>query len=320
MSSRAVVKAISLALLVAIAGLWLGRDRDLPASPVEASATRAMPIDVESRSVASTPERATDPRAPTTSPTTTQTEVRRTIIASNPDTTRPVEQIRFWRQQAMTGDPYASCRFVSASAGCAMRRTLYSAWARQRFQNLRTTDGELVGEDCEGVSDADVQGRFDALLGAAQRGHVASALLFAAGAGSSSFIPVPDEIRRFRIHGVPLAWQAFAAGDSDAAVLLWRAYNRVDAEAMPLAGAIDPDPIKAHALDLLMDDLVPDFVVGTAAEAGLSEAQAAQAEALHAEWRSGAFAHRKPPHYGMEMERMFDPEKRPVDSCAPDSR
>ena len=87
-----------------------------------------------------------------------------------------------------------------------------------------------------------------------------------------------------------------------------------------LAGAIDPDPIKAHALDLLMDDLVPDFVVGSAAEAGLSKEQAAQAEALHAEWRATAFAHGKPPRFGMEIERMFEPEKRTVDLCAPDPR
>lgn len=185
---------------------------------------------------------------------------------------------------------------------------------------MRTTDDELIGEDCNGVTDADVQGPFDALLGAAQRGHAPSALLFASGIGSSSFIPVPDEIRRYRAHASRLAWQAFAAGDSDAAVLLWRVYNRVGVEAMPLAAAIDPDPVKAHALDLLIDDLVPDFIVGTAAEAGLSKEQAAQAEALHAEWRATAFAHGRPPRYGMEIERMFDPEKRAVDLCAPDPR
>jgi hypothetical protein len=317
MSSRAVAAAISLALLVAMAGLWLGRDRDRPASFVGALAT---PVDVGQGAVASTPDRVTETAASNASSRTQRKEVHRVVIAPNPGTTKPVEQIRFWRQQAMTGDPYASCRFVSVSAGCAMRRAVYSPWARHRTRNLRTTDGELVGEDCEGVSDADVQGRFDALLGAAQRGHVASALMFASGIGASSFIPVPDEVRRFRTHAPQLAWQAFAAGDSDAVVLLWRVYNRVGIEAMPLAGAIEPDPVKAHALDLLMDDLVPDFVVGTAVDAGLSKEQAAQAEALHAEWRATAFAHGKPPRYGMEIERMFDPEKRAVDLCAPDPR
>lgn len=170
------------------------------------------------------------------------------------------------------------------------------------------------------MTDADVQGRFDFLLGAAQRGHGPSALMFASGIGWSSFIPVADEIRRFRTHAPRLAWQAFATGDSDAAVLLWRAYNRVGVEAMPLTGAIDPDPVKAHALDLLVDDLVPDFVVGSAAEAGLSDEQAMQARALHAEWRGGAFAQAKPPRFGMQIEKMFEWEQRAVDLCAPDER
>ena len=304
--------------------VWLalrGVDRDEPTPPArvaEAAAERPdEDRDVQSMGPAVPDDAAIAPPADENSP---RKEVHRTINAPNPETTKAVEQIRFWRQHAATGDPYAQCRFSLASAGCAMARSSYAPWARTRIPTLRTEDGELMGQDCSGVTDADVQGRFEALLSAAQRGHTPSALLLAMGGGASSFIPAPEEIRDFRAHAPRLAWQAFEAGDSDAAVLLWRAYNRVQADIVFLSGAIDPDPIKAHALDLLMDDLVPDFVVGSAAEAGLREEQAAQAEALHAEWRATAFAHGKPPRYGMEIERMFEPEKRAVDLCAPDPR
>ena len=105
-------------------------------------------------------------------------------------------------------------------------------------------------------------------------------------------------------------------GDSDAALLLWRAYNRVDVEGLPLAGAIDPDPVKAHALDLLLDDLLPEFRVGTVKEAGLSAEQARQAQALHGQWRSSAFAQREPPRYGLLVENMSASELRALDLCA----
>lgn len=160
---------------------------------------------------------------------------------------------------------------------------------------------------------------FDAMLHAAQQGHVPSQLLFATGAGFSSVMTLDgrNEMLRFREHAPTMAWRAFAAGDSDAAVLLWRAYNRVGRDMLFLVGAIEPDPVKAHALDLLMKDLVPDFIVGSVQEAGLSEDQAQQAAMIHAEWRATAFANAKPPRYGMEFERMWDPEKSAVDLCAP---
>jgi hypothetical protein len=304
--------------------VWLalrGVDRDEPTPPARVAQTVAERLD-EDRDVPSTAPVVPNGVAITTPAGTIgpRKAVHRAINAPNPETTKAVEQIRFWRQHAATGDAYAQCRFSLASAGCAMARSSYAPWARTRIPTLRTEDGELVGQDCSGVTDADVQGRFEALLSAAQRGHTPSALLIAMGGGASSFIPAPEEVRDFRAHAPRLAWQAFEAGDSDAAVLLWRAYNRVQADIVFLSAAIDPDPVKAHALDLLMDDLVPDFVVGTAAEAGLSKIQAAQAEALHAEWRSTAFAHRKPPRYGLEIERMFEPDKRAVDLCAPDPR
>lgn len=319
MSRRTLALAGFLILVAWLAVRLVDRDEPTPAARVAQTAAERLDEDrdVPSMGPAVPDDAAITPPADTNRP---RKEVHRTINAPNPETTKAVEQIRFWRQQAATGDPYALCRFSLASAGCGMRLSSYSPWARQRIPELRTDDGELAGEDCSGVTEADMQGRFEALIGAAQRGHTPSALLLAMGAGMSNFIPAPEEIRGFRAHAPRLAWQAFEAGDSDAAVLLWRAYNRVGVEAMPLAGAIEPDPVKAHALDLLMDDLVPDFVVGTATEAGLSKEQAAQAEALHAEWRATAFAHGRPPRYGLELERMFEPEKRAVDLCAPDPR
>ena len=114
-----------------------------------------------------------------------------------------------------------------------------------------------------------------------------------------------------------MAWRAFDAGDTDAAVLLWRAYNDVDRDVLFLSAVIQRDPIKAHALDQLMLDLVPDHIAGSARDAGLSDEQAMQAQALLAEWRSGAFAQPKPLRFGSRIENMFDWEKRAVDLCAP---
>ena len=260
--------------------------------------------------------------APATDPPLFAKSHLHVIEAPDPGTTRAVERIRFWRHHASTGNTYASCKFAFESTECAWRNSSVAPWARRRLQTMRTAEGEVHGEDCEGVTEADTHGRFDILLGAAERGDSSSALMFAMGVGLNGmgFSPVPSELRRYRAEAPRLAWQAFAAGDSDAAVLLWRSYNRVQTDFLFLAAAIDPDPVKAHALDLLMDDLVPDFIVGTAAEAGLSKEQAAQAEAMRAEWRATAFAQGKPPRYGMEIERMFEPEKRAVDLCAPDPR
>lgn len=199
----------------------------------------------------------------------------------------------------------------------------YSPWARQRFETQwRAQAPEYRLPDCVGVTDSDIHGLAVALQQSAERGFTPSQLLYATGIGLGGIpdIKNTDAIRRFRQRAPDLVWQAFSHGDPDAAALLWRVHNQIDTGYLALAGAIDPDPIKAHALDLLMDDLVPDFVVGSAAEAGLSKEQAAQAEALHAEWRATAFAHGKPPRFGMEIERMFEPEKRTVDLCAPDPR
>ncbi len=186
----------------------------------------------------------------------------------------------------------------------------------------RAQDPENRLTDCSGVTDSDVRGLADALQQSAERGFTPSQVLYATGIGLGGVpdIKNTDAIRRFRQRAPDLAWKAFSHGDPDAAALLWRVHNEVDVGYVALAGAIDPDPVKAHALDLLMGDLVPGFVVGTAAEAGLSKEQAAQAEALHAEWRATSFAHARPPRFGMEIERMFDPEKRAVDLCAPDPR
>ena len=319
MSRKAMIAAVAAAVLAAVTGAWLLRDRATASSRVDPSAPSATPME-SAAPVAATPLRAgadQASRAPSRAPSG---DLPRFANAPDPAVTKLVELIRFWRQQAASGDPYAMCRLALASTGCAMRRSSYAPWARNQIPELRTEEGERVGEDCSGVAEADVEGRFEVLLDAAKRGHAPSALFFAMGGGMSTFLPAPDEIREFRAHAPRLAWQAFAAGDSDAVVLLWRAYNRVRTDFVYLAAAIDPDPVKAHALDLLMGDLVPGFVVGTAAEAGLSKAQAAQAEAMRAEWRATAFAHGRPPRYGMEIERLFDWDQRAVDLCAPDPR
>lgn len=233
-----------------------------------------------------------------------------------------IEQVRYWRSRMLAGERSASCHLAVATAECAWRRNVYASWAPARGARTSSTAGKPSAADCSGVRDADTSERFDVLLGAAERGHTESALLFSSGIGFSTyFVFAPtNEQRRFKANAPRLAWRAFDAGNSDAAVLLWRAYNRVDTDMLPLAGAIEPDPVKAHALDLLLGDLLPDFIVGSAAEAGLSDEQAMQARELHAQWRSAAFAHRQPPRYGMELERMFTRENRAVDLCASDPR
>lgn len=240
-----------------------------------------------------------------------------------PATAKPIDQIRYWRAKASSGDVYAQCRFALAAMGCAGMIQNYSTWARRRLEmQWREQEPENPLTNCADVTESDVHGHADALQQSAEHGFTPSQVLFATGIG---FGVLPDirnteAIRRFRQRAPDLAWRAFSHGDPDAAALLWRVHNRIDTDSLPLAGAIEPDPVKAHALDLLMDDLVPDFVVGTATEAGLSKEQAAQAEALHAEWRATAIAHGRPPRYGLELERMFEPEKRAVDLCAPDPR
>lgn len=250
--------------------------------------------------------------------------VRTTTILPPPDpaTAPAIDQVRYWRQRMLAGDPDAACHVVQATRECAWQRSSYLPWARKRNERVMAGLADPHYADCREIVESDANGMFDTLLRSAQRGHQASALLFAMGGGFSTYWPFasPNELRRFKANAAPLAWKAFESGNTDAAVILWRSYNAVGVDSLPIAAAIDPDPVKAHALDLLMDDLVPDFIVGTAAEAGLSKEQAAQAEALHAEWRATSFAHARPPRFGMEIERMFDPEKRAVDLCAPDPR
>lgn len=319
MSWRKTTAACLLILLAWLGARWLAVDET--AVPVSVSENAIGRRDEVADVTAISPPLPSAVAMPSrTNANATRKDSHRMIAAPNLDTAKPVEQIRFWRQQATTGDHYARCRFAVVAIGCAARRKNFAPWARNRTQELRSADGELIAQDCSSVTDADLQGRSEALLGAAQGGHAPSALLFAMGGGLSSFIPSPDEIRVFRAHAPRLAWQAFAAGNSDAAVLLWRAYNRVNSDGLFLASAIEPDPIKAHALDLLMGDLVPEFLVGNAREAELSEEQAAQAAALHATWRSTAFAHGRPSRYGLEIEQMFEWERRAVDLCAPDVR
>lgn len=238
----------------------------------------------------------------------------------DPVTAPVIEQVRYWRQRMASGDPDAACVLVLVAQQCAIRRSFYAPWARAHVAGTESGVAEHLGPDCRGIGDADVSGAFEILLGSAQRGHVASAVIFAEGLGFSSLpLAPPMELRHFKANAPRLAWQAFDAGDSDAAVLLWRAYNRVDTDMLPLAGAIDPDPIKAHALDLLMADLLPEFLVGTAKEAGLSAAQASQARALHAQWRSTAFAQPKPPRYGL-LDEHVSADLSAVDLCASDPR
>lgn len=242
--------------------------------------------------------------------------------APPPDAPWPL-QIHYWKSAAQRGDPVARCEYARHARHCVWEIQRMAADIRAQYQRANTGNldrGDVA--DCRGINDGDISAAFDHLLRAAAEGHHESQLFFAAGAMLS---PMPDlsridQLRRYRESAGQFAWRAFAAGDSDAAVLLWRAYNRVGVSFLPLAGAIDPDPVKAHALDLLVADLVPKFVVGSAAEAGLNDEQAMQARALHAEWRSGAFAKAKPPRFGMQIETMFEWDQRAVDLCAPDER
>lgn len=232
-----------------------------------------------------------------------------------------VAHIRYWSTQARAGDGYSRCRYAREAQQCAALIHNTAPWMRERFiaEMVRQGDfGELP--DCRGVTEADIDAHFDQMLLAAEQGHVPAQLAFAAGSGFASVegVRFTDRLRRFGRRAEPLAWRAFEAGDSDAALLLWRAYNRVGADRLYLAGAVEPDPVLAHALDLLVHDLVPEIASGSAAEAGLDPAQARRAAKLHAHWRTAAFATARPPRYGIEIERMFDWEKRAVDLCADD--
>lgn len=253
-----------------------------------------------------------------------QSGARPTVSIGPPPTNAPaVTQIRYWRDAARGGDAFAQCQYARHAIGCLWSISGHTRWARARHESDMASAieaGEII--DCRGLELSELDPAFDALLRSAQQGMASAQFMFAAGFGLSPWGDVrhPERLVAYRTNAPQLAWRAFAAGDSDAAVLLWRAYNRVQTDFLYLAAAIDPDPVKAHALDLLMGDLVPGFVVGTAAEAGLSKAQAAQAEAMRAEWRATAFAQGKPPRYGLEIERLFDWDKRAVDLCAPDPR
>jgi hypothetical protein len=234
-----------------------------------------------------------------------------------------VEQIRYWRAQAAQGDLYARCRYARVARHCALHRDLWQPWARA--EGMASMLSSPLGEalwDCGGVEDADTAGVEEALWQSARAGHVPAQVLYAAGGGFASWFNEDrlPQLRRFRADAADLAWRAFAAGDSDAAVLLWRAYNQVDASRLLLAAAIEPDPVKAHALDLLLAELVPEFVAGSAEQAGLDAEQTRAAEVLLAEWQAGAFAHARPPRFGMEIERSLSGEKHVVDLCAPDPR
>lgn len=244
-------------------------------------------------------------------------------IGPPPANAPAVTQIRYWREAARGGDAFAQCQYAHHAVGCLWSISGHTRWARARRESEMASAidaGEII--DCRGLELSELDPAFDALLRSAQQGMASAQFMFAAGFGLSPWGDVrhPERLVTYRTEAPQLAWRAFAAGDSDAAVLLWRAYNRVRTDFVYLAAAIDPDPVKAHALDLLMGDLVPGFVVGTAAEAGLSKAQAAQAEAMRAEWRATAFAHGRPPRYGMEIERLFDWDQRAMDLCAPDPR
>jgi TPR repeat protein len=232
-------------------------------------------------------------------------------------------QIRYWREAARSGHAYAQCQYARYARRCQTLLSGHTSWASARRESEMAAALDAGrGTVCRGIGFTELDPAFDVLHRSSQQGLVSAQVMFAAGWGLSPWGDVrhPERLIAYRAEAPQLAWRAFAAGDSDAAMLLWRAYNHVQTDFLYLAGAIDPDPVKAHALDLLMDDLVPDIVVGTAAEAGLSKAQAARAEALHAEWRSTAFAHGKPPRYGLEIERMLDDEHPEVDLCRSDSR
>ena len=230
-----------------------------------------------------------------------------------------VHHIRYWSLRAQSGDAYARCRYAREAQQCAVQIHNMAPWMRERFLAQRVTRGDF-GEiaDCRGVTEQDIAAQFDALLLAAEHGHVPSQLLFAAGGGFASLegFRHPDRLLRYREHAGAMAWRAFEAGNSDAAVLLWRAYNGVDLEAVYIAGAIEPDPVRAHALDLLLGDLVPDHLAGTASEAGLTHVDAKRARDLVTQWRSRAFARPRPPNFGTRFETMFDWEKHSVDLCA----
>lgn len=307
---------LAFAVLLTMLLWWMHRTTiAVPATPASPPAT----TDVAPATLpASRPD--VDRQAPP-SPATSPAAIDQ-LGAPPPDAPWP-QQIRYWESAAQRGDRVARCDYARHARHCVWEIQRMAADIRAQYQRVNTLTfqrGDIA--DCRGISDSDIAPAFDHLLRAAAEGHHESQLLFAAGAMLS---PMPDlgridQLKRYRDAAGSLAWRAFAAGDSDAAVLLWRTYNRVGVAFLPLAGAIDPDPVKAHALDLLVGDLVSGFVVGSAAEAGLSDEQAMQARALHAEWRSGAFAQAKPPRFGMQIEKMFEWEQRAIDLCAPDER
>jgi hypothetical protein len=244
------------------------------------------------------------------------------VIPPAPPTDAPlVQQLPHWRSRAATRDPYAQCRFAVLAAQCVMMDVVYAPWARARYETSEIIAADANARaDCRGVDRSLTAGYADHLHDAAQRGHVPSQVQFAAGRSFGAGIPDLTDVaalRRFRDSAAALAWRAFAAGDSDAAVLLWRAYNRVDADYLLLVGSIEPDPVKAHALDLLMDDLLPEFVVGSASDAGLDPTHDAAAQALVAAWRAGPFAQARVPRFGLRIEEQFGWEHRDVDVCAP---
>ncbi len=278
-----------------------------------------------------TPSSAIPQTPPATPPTVKLQQPSRPVVGSEavahvtappPDAPWP-QQIRHWKSAAQNGDSMARCEYARHALRCGWEIQIMAADIRAQYHraNAQNFDrGDTA--DCRGITANDIDPAFDHLFAAAAQGHRESQLLFAAGAMMQ---PVPnlrriEQLRRYRDEAGQFAWRAFAAGDSDAAVLLWRAYNRVGSNSLFLAGAIDLDPVKAHALDLLVGDLVPGFVVGSAAEAGLSDEQAMQARAMHAEWRGGAFVKAKPPRFGMQIENIFEWEHRAIDLCASDER
>jgi len=230
-----------------------------------------------------------------------------------------LEHIRYWRAEASSGDPYARCRYAREAQHCAALIMNTADWMRERFVAKMVTRGDF-GEipDCRGVTPQDILPQFDQLLQSASGGHTPSQLLFAAGGGFAlaEGVRFPERLHQFRDHAATLAWRAFDRGDPDAVVLLWRAYQGVDRDVLFLAGAIDPNPVTARALDLLMHELNSDHVVADAADSGLDKAGLRQAQDLLRDWREHAFAHPRTPRYGLRIETMFDWEKRAVDLCA----
>ncbi len=314
-SRRHIVAVVAmLGLIALVVGLPRLRSQPERAVPV-AIAVAVSPASDESTTGASSP-----PSVTSNTPVGKQQATSSSAHLSPPETSRIVELIGYWRAQAIAGTDYAQCRLAQVAQPCTTAIAMTADWELRRFHeaNAEILDrGEVP--DCRGVVEADIASLTETLLRAAARGHVPSQVLFASGATLSwnGDIAHPERSRPYREQAATMAWRAFDAGDTDAAVLLWRAYNDVDRDVLFLSAVIQRDPIKAHALDQLMLDLAPDHIAGSARDAGLSDEQAMQAQALLAEWRSGAFAQPKPLRFGSRIENMFDWEKRAVDLCAP---